>query len=52
MSESIERIALALVEALAGIARLTDEVAKLRKEVLSVKDMARSCACFQQDDFK
>lgn len=47
MSESIERIALALVEALAGITRLTDEVKMLRKEVLTLRDTCRGCAGFQ-----
>lgn len=49
MSESIERIALALIEALAGITRLTDEVKMLRKEVLTLKDICRGCPCFQED---
>jgi len=60
MSDSIEKLALMLVEFMQelrlhkeDIATLRKEdIATLRKEMLQVKDICRSCAGFQQDDFK
>lgn len=52
MSDSIEKLALLIVDLMQELRAHAAEIAMLRKEVLAVKDMARSCACFQQDDFK
>lgn len=43
----IQKLALALAEALAGMSRLTEEVKMLRKEVLTLRDTCRGCAGFQ-----
>lgn len=48
----IERLSITLIELMQEVKSSKSEVAMLRKEVLDLKDMARSCACFQQDDFK
>ena len=52
MSDSIEKLALLIVDLMQELRAHATEIAMLRKEVLAVKDMARSGACFQQDDFK
>ena len=52
MSDSIEKLALLIVDLMQELRAHAAEIAMLRKEVLTLKDMARSCACFQQDDFK
>ena len=52
MSDSMEKLALLIVDLMQEIRAHAAEIAMLRKEVLSVKDLARGCPCFQQDDFK
>lgn len=52
MSDSIEKLALLIVDLMQELRAHAAEIAMLRKEVLTLKDMTRGCACFQQDDFK
>lgn len=52
MSDSMEKLALLIVDLMQEIRAHAAEIAMLRKEVLSIKDLARGCPCFQQDDFK
>jgi len=52
MSDSIEKLALMLVEFMQELRLHKEEISMLRKEVLTLKDITRGCACFQQDDFK
>jgi len=52
MSDSIEKLALMLVEFMQELRLHKEDIATLRKEMLQVKDICRSCAGFQQDDFK
>ena len=51
-ADSMEKLALLMMDLMQELRAHATEIAMLRKEVLAVKDMARSCACFQQDDFK
>ena len=51
-ADSMEKLALLMMDLMQELRAHATEIAMLRKEVLVVKDMARSCACFQQDDFK
>ena len=51
-ADSMEKLALLMVELMQEIRAHAAEIAMLRREVLEVKDFARGCACFQQDDFK
>jgi uncharacterized coiled-coil protein SlyX len=49
MSDSIEKLALMVAELMQEIMRLKTEMTLLRKNMLDVKDICRSCAGFQDD---
>lgn len=48
----MEKLALLMMELMQELRQHAAEIAMLRREVLDLKDIARGCACFQQDDFK
>ena len=52
MSDSMEKLALLIVDLMQEIRAHAAEIAMLRKEFLALKDITRGCPCFQQDDFK
>jgi len=49
--DNVEKLALMVAELMQELRHHKDEMALLRKEVLTIKDICRSCAGFQ-DDFK
>ena len=49
--DNVEKLALMLAELMQELMHHKEEMAMLRKEVLGIKDICRSCAGFQ-DDFK
>lgn len=51
-ADSMEKLALLMMDLMQELRAHAAEIAMLRKEVLTLKDMTRGCACFQQDDFK
>lgn len=51
-ADSMEKLALLVMDLMQELRAHTLEIAMLRKEVLTLKDIARGCACFQQDDLK
>ena len=51
-ADSMEKLALLMMELMQELRTHAAEIAMLRKEVLTLKDICRGCAGYQQDDFK
>lgn len=51
-ADSMEKLALLMMDLMQEIRAHSLEIAQLRKEVLTLKDICRGCAGYQQDDFK
>ena len=51
-ADTIEKLAILMMELMQELKQHSLEIAQLRKEVLQLKDICRGCAGFQQDDFK
>lgn len=51
-ADTVEKLALMVAELMQSMRKYDEQIAMLRREVLDVKDIARSCPCFQADDFK
>ena len=51
-ADSMEKLALLVMELMQELRAHTMEIAMLRKEVLQLKDICRGCGGYQQDDFK
>ena len=48
-ADSMEKLALLIVDLMQEIRAHAAEISMLRKEVLTLKDICRGCPCFQED---